>query len=141
MKEIKSNIYKHLIVIAAIVVTLMCNYVCSTPMMYYKRNPDDKFERDLVPVSSTVIPLTAVEVSYGLGGKPSEEYKEAYLKKLRKKVHEHDKSANEKQADPDTLITIKKKHIDTAANNKAKVKGIITKNPTQTGTATTSDNK
>lgn len=62
---------------------------------------------DLVPVSSTVIPLTALEVSYGLGGKPSEEYKEAYLKKLRKKVHEHDKSASDKQADPDTLITSK----------------------------------
>ncbi|XP_005177618.1 uncharacterized protein LOC101889165 [Musca domestica] len=140
MKEIKSNIfYRHLIVIVAVVVTLMCNYVCSTPMMY-KRNPDDKFERDLVPVSSTVIPLTAVEVSYGLGGQPSEEYKEAYLKKLRKKVHEHDKSASEKLADPDTLITIKKKHIDGTSSNKAKVKGIITKNPIQTGAAA-GDNK
>ncbi|XP_013108212.2 uncharacterized protein LOC106087643 [Stomoxys calcitrans] len=134
MKEIKS-IYNNLIVIVAVVVMLMCNYVCSTPMMY-KRNPDDKFERDLVPVSSTVIPLTALEVSYGLGGKPSEEYKEAYLKKLRKKVQrEHEKGASDKQIDPDTLITVKKKHND--ASNKAKVKGIIitNKNPSETAAA------
>uniref|UniRef100_A0A1I8NWG3 Uncharacterized protein n=1 Tax=Stomoxys calcitrans TaxID=35570 RepID=A0A1I8NWG3_STOCA len=134
MKEIKS-IYNNLIVIVAVVVMLMCNYVCSTPMMY-KRNPDDKFERDLVPVSSTVIPLTALEVSYGLGGKPSEEYKEAYLKKLRKKVQrEHEKGAGDKQIDPDTLITVKKKHND--ASNKAKVKGIIitNKNPSETAAA------
>ncbi|XP_075156633.1 uncharacterized protein LOC142229923 [Haematobia irritans] len=141
MKEIKS-IYNNLIVIVAVVVMLMCNYVCSTPMMY-KRNPYDKFERDLVPVSSTVIPLTALEVSYGLGGKPSEEYKEAYLKKLRKKVLlEHEKGATDGQVDPDTLITIKKKHND--ASNKAKVKGIITgnKNPIETGATTAvTDNK
>lgn len=61
---------------------------------------------DLVPVSSTVIPLTVLEVSYGLGGKPSEEYKEAYLKKLRKKV-QHENSEGETFEDPDTLITSK----------------------------------
>lgn len=55
---------------------------------------------DLVPVSSTVIPLSVIEVSYGKNGMPSEEYKIAYLKKLRKKVkHEDDFE------DPDTLIT------------------------------------
>lgn len=37
-------------------------------------------------VSSTVIPLTVLEVSYGLGGKPSDAYKAAYLRKLRKQV-------------------------------------------------------
>ncbi|XP_023296213.2 uncharacterized protein LOC111678974 [Lucilia cuprina] len=115
------SIYNNLIV-NIIIIVLMCNYVFSTPMLY-KRNPDDKYERDLVPVSSTVIPLTVLEVSYGLGGKPSEEYKEAYLKKLRKKV-QHEKTEGEIYKDPDTLITIKKKHND--ANDKAKVKGIIT---------------
>lgn len=59
-----------------------------------------------MPVSSTVIPLTVLEVSYGLGGKPSEEYKEAYLKKLLKKV-QHDKHQEDISADPDTLITSK----------------------------------
>lgn len=59
-----------------------------------------------MPVSSTVIPLTALEVSYGLGGKPSEEYKEAYLKKLRKKV-QRDQIEDALQENPDTLITSK----------------------------------
>lgn len=60
------------------------------------------FNAELVPISSTVIPLSVYEVSYGLGGKPSEEYKMAYLKKLRKKV-KHD----DEDEDPDTLITSK----------------------------------
>ncbi|KAM7349926.1 uncharacterized protein ACRADG_008653 isoform 1-T2 [Cochliomyia hominivorax] len=120
MFKIKSN-YSNLSV-NVIIVLLMCKYVLSTPMLY-KRNPDDKFERDLVPVSSTVIPLTVLEVSYGLGGKPSEEYKEAYLKKLRKKV-KHEQDGSETYGDPDTLITIKKIHSD--VNDKAKVKGILT---------------
>uniref|UniRef100_W8AQZ5 Uncharacterized protein n=1 Tax=Ceratitis capitata TaxID=7213 RepID=W8AQZ5_CERCA len=106
-----------------------CNCALGSPMLY-KKNPQDKYEADLVPVSSTVIPLTVLEVSYGLGGKPSEEYKQAYLKKLRKKVQlkQHAKLTQKQYdgdeaelADPDTLITIKKKHNDT---NKAKVKGI-----------------
>ena len=59
-----------------------------------------------MPVSSTVIPLTVLEVSYGLGGKPSEEYKEAYLKKLRKKV-QHENSDDGIEENPDTLITSK----------------------------------
>lgn len=45
-------------------------------------------KKDLVPVSSTVIPLTVLEVSYGLGGKPTDEYKAAYLRKLRKQVQQ-----------------------------------------------------
>lgn len=45
-------------------------------------------QKDLVPVSSTVIPLTVLEVSYGLGGKPTDEYKAAYLRKLRKQVQQ-----------------------------------------------------
>lgn len=73
----------------------------------FNRKKLNSFEiLDLVPVSSTVIPLTVLEVSYGLGGKPSEEYKEAYLKKLRKKV-QHEKSEAEIYEDPDTLITSK----------------------------------
>lgn len=55
-----------------------------------------------------------LEVSYGLGGKPSEEYKQAYLKKLRKKVQlkQHSKQTQQQHdgidadlANPDTLIT------------------------------------
>ncbi|XP_011213825.1 uncharacterized protein LOC126758887 [Bactrocera neohumeralis] len=131
-KTISFN-YKLPFVWLAVVLLLLlqcCNCAQGTPMLY-KKNPQDKYEADLVPVSSTVIPLTVLEVSYGLGGKPSEEYKQAYLKKLRKKVQlkQHSKLTQQQQhdgddaelADPDTLITIKKKHNDT---NKAKVKGI-----------------
>ncbi len=54
---------------------------------------------DLVAYSSTVIPLKSYEVSYSIGGKVNdEEYKEAYLKHLHKKVKHQDES-------PDTLIT------------------------------------
>lgn len=59
---------------------------------------------DLVAVSSTVIPLSVLEVTYGKNGKPSEEYKMAYLKKLMKKVKHQD---GEEDFDPDTLITSK----------------------------------
>ncbi|KAL5283749.1 hypothetical protein ACFFRR_006177 [Megaselia abdita] len=73
---------------------------------------------DLVAVSSTVIPLSVLEVSYGKNGKPSEEYKMAYLKKLMKKVKHQD---GEDDIDPDTLITIKSKgkHIESKAKVKA----------------------
>lgn len=53
-----------------------------------------------------MVPLTVLEVSYGIGGKPSEEYKEAYIRKLREKV-QHQKSEGEIYDDPDTLITSK----------------------------------
>lgn len=57
------------------------------------------FSADLVAYSSTVIPLKSYEVSYNIGGKINdEEYKEAYLKHMHKKVKHHDES-------PDTLIT------------------------------------
>ncbi|KAH8415414.1 hypothetical protein KR222_010966, partial [Zaprionus bogoriensis] len=70
-----------------LVLLLAVHCVSAVPMpMLYKRNPDEKYEADLVPVSSTVIPLTVLEVSYGLGGKPSDAYKAAYLRKLRKQV-------------------------------------------------------
>lgn len=59
---------------------------------------------DLIAVSSTVIPLSVLEVSYGKNGKPSEEYKMAYLKKLMKKVKHQD---GEDDINPDTLITSK----------------------------------
>lgn len=58
----------------------------------------------MIAVSSTVIPLSVLEVSYGKNGKPSEEYKMAYLKKLMKKVKHQD---GEDDIDPDTLITSK----------------------------------
>ncbi|XP_054729658.1 uncharacterized protein LOC129238611 [Anastrepha obliqua] len=131
-KKLTSFSYKLAFVWLTFVLLLLqcCGGALGSPMLY-KKNPQDKYEADLVPVSSTVIPLTVLEVSYGLGGKPSEEYKQAYLKKLRKKVQlkQHLKQQQPQQhdeddaeiADPDTLITIKKKHNDT---NKAKVKGI-----------------
>ncbi|XP_067636254.1 uncharacterized protein [Eurosta solidaginis] len=124
--------YNYAFVLITVILLLLlqcCNCVQGSPMLY-KKNPQDKYEADLVPVSSTVIPLTVLEVSYGLGGKPSEEYKQAYLKKLRKKVQLKQQYSKLQQqhidedaelADPDTLITIKKKHNDA---NKAKVKGI-----------------
>lgn len=48
---------------------------------------------DLVPVSSTVIPLSVYEVSYGTkDGKVSEEqYKRIYMKNMKKKAHEQHK--------------------------------------------------
>ncbi|KAH8342978.1 hypothetical protein KR059_002794, partial [Drosophila kikkawai] len=67
----------------ALLLLLAC---ASVSPMVYKLNPEEKYEADLVAVSSTVIPLTVLEVSYGAGGKPSEEYKAAYLRKLRKQV-------------------------------------------------------
>uniref|UniRef100_A0A0A1WFB9 Cysteine-rich protein 2-binding protein n=1 Tax=Zeugodacus cucurbitae TaxID=28588 RepID=A0A0A1WFB9_ZEUCU len=131
---IKTNSFNNKLSFVWLTVVLLlllqcCNCAQGTPMLY-KKNPQDKYEADLVPVSSTVIPLTVLEVSYGLGGKPSEEYKQAYLKKLRKKVQlkQHLKQSQQQNdgddadlGDPDTLITIKKKHND---SNKAKVKGI-----------------
>ncbi|ALC48301.1 CG14795 [Drosophila busckii] len=72
-----------LVVVLAVLLTFAC--VQATPMLY-RRNPDEKYEADLVAVSSTVIPLTVLEVSYGVGGKPSEEYKAAYIRKLRQQV-------------------------------------------------------
>ncbi|KAH8365033.1 hypothetical protein KR200_007315, partial [Drosophila serrata] len=69
----------------ALLLLMACASVMASPMVY-KLNPEEKYEADLVAVSSTVIPLTVLEVSYGAGGKPSEEYKAAYLRKLRKQV-------------------------------------------------------
>ncbi|KAH8304769.1 hypothetical protein KR044_009147 [Drosophila immigrans] len=119
-----------LLVVAAMLIfgfTLDCVSALPSPMLY-KRNPADKFEADLVPVSSTVIPLTVLEVSYGLGGKPSNEYKSAYLRKLRKHVQQREKSGENSSSDAsellpaasdaDTLITVK------SQQQAAKVKAI-----------------
>lgn len=51
-------------------------------------------------VSSTVIPLTVYEVSYGFGGKPSKKYMDEYVKHLHKKH-------KTQPFDADTLITCK----------------------------------
>uniref|UniRef100_A0A1B0DB83 Uncharacterized protein n=1 Tax=Phlebotomus papatasi TaxID=29031 RepID=A0A1B0DB83_PHLPP len=80
-------------------VILALGQVFSVPMVY-KKTDREVYEADLVPVSSTVIPLTVYEVSYGSGGKVSEEYKKAVLKHLHKKV-------KVKPEDPDKLITVK----------------------------------
>ncbi|XP_016948108.1 uncharacterized protein LOC108023316 [Drosophila biarmipes] len=122
---------------------LVCASVSSVPMLY-KLNPEEKYEADLVPVSSTVIPLTVLEVSYGEGGKPSEEYKAAYLRKLRKQVLQRADQGKQNQsqndgddeaptvlalsdlpalaaapADADALITVKSQQLE-----KAKVKAV-----------------
>lgn len=55
---------------------------------------------ELVAVSSTVIPLTVYEVSYGFGGKPSKKYMDEYVKHLYKKH-------KTQPFDADTLITCK----------------------------------
>ncbi|XP_043658079.1 uncharacterized protein LOC122623165 [Drosophila teissieri] len=98
----------------------------STSPMLYKLNPEEKYEADLVPVSSTVIPLTVLEVSYGAGGKPSEEYKAAYLRKLRKQVLQRTETgenvgvgAGVGEDDEDILITVKSQKLE-----KAKVKAV-----------------
>ncbi|KAH8387550.1 hypothetical protein KR093_007733, partial [Drosophila rubida] len=94
------------VVVVLLIVALLlidCANALPSPMLY-KRNPGDKFEADLVAVSSTVIPLTVLEVSYGLGGKPSDAYKAAYLRKLRKQVQQREEAESEIGA-ADTLIT------------------------------------
>jgi len=58
-----------------------------------------------VPVSSTVIPLTVLEVSYGLGGKPSDAYKAAYLRKLRKQVQQRAEAAGGTESGRDTVLS------------------------------------
>ncbi|XP_059617515.1 uncharacterized protein LOC132262303 [Phlebotomus argentipes] len=78
---------------------LVLGEVLSVPMVY-KKTDREVYEADLVPVSSTVIPLTVYEVSYGHGGKVSEEYKKAILKHLHKK-------SKVKPENPDKLITVK----------------------------------
>ncbi|XP_020807433.1 uncharacterized protein LOC110183549 [Drosophila serrata] len=110
----------------ALLLLMACASVMASPMVY-KLNPEEKYEADLVAVSSTVIPLTVLEVSYGAGGKPSEEYKAAYLRKLRKQVLQRaDKQQQQQQqqqeeegaptlvghsqaaaVDADALITVK----------------------------------
>ncbi|XP_060662114.1 uncharacterized protein LOC132795431 isoform X1 [Drosophila nasuta] len=116
--KVTSQSLQLVVTLVVIALTLDCVIALPSPMLY-KRNPADKFEADLVPVSSTVIPLTVLEVSYGLGGKPSDEYKAAYLRKLRKQVQQ--KEANSASvlatgevsellpapSDADTLITVK----------------------------------
>ncbi|BFG00563.1 uncharacterized protein DMAD_00528 [Drosophila madeirensis] len=124
-----------------LLLTLAFASVSPFPMLY-KRNPDEKYEADLVPVSSTVIPLTVLEVSYGAGGKPSEAYKAAYLRKLRKQVLQRsDKGEKELDEEAPTvlglaldplatdlaepapaLITVKSQQLEAAS--RAKVKAV-----------------
>ncbi|XP_017006594.2 uncharacterized protein [Drosophila takahashii] len=118
-----------------LLLVLACASVSAAPMLY-KLNPEEKYEADLVPVSSTVIPLTVLEVSYGAGGKPSEEYKAAYLRKLRKQVLQRTTGKSEEDeaptllglsdfpakpapADADALITVKSQQLE-----RAKVKAV-----------------
>uniref|UniRef100_A0A1A9X1E6 Uncharacterized protein n=1 Tax=Glossina brevipalpis TaxID=37001 RepID=A0A1A9X1E6_9MUSC len=95
------------IYIILIVFALMCDFIvaATTPMLLYKRKSDDKYERELVAVSSTVIPLKVSDVGYGFAGAPSDGYKEFYLKKLRKKVQHNYNKTDSEFTKPDTLIT------------------------------------
>ncbi|XP_002075536.3 uncharacterized protein LOC6652798 [Drosophila willistoni] len=127
------------LIINGVLLGLICVSIEAKPSpMLYKRNPDEKYEADLVAVSSTVIPLTVLEVSYGVGGKPSEAYKAAYLRKLRKQVLQRAHNNNNQQdeddqtvpivvsvpapdsapSDADALITVKSQHT------KAEVKAV-----------------
>lgn len=102
-----------------LLLTIFCVSVYANSMMYYKKNVNHKYEAgvlvslimqisyitmysflitELIPVSSTVIPLSEYSVSAGL--QPSNEYKKAYYKLFGKKV-EH------RGQNPDTLITCK----------------------------------
>lgn len=110
--------FRNRLSIFVLVLALICQ-AFAVPMLYEKRL-DGKFEAgmflqkvlhklnhesiDLIAVSSTVIPLSVLEVTYGKNGKPTEEYKMAYLKKLMKKIKHQD---TEDDINPDTLITSK----------------------------------
>ncbi|XP_064556396.1 uncharacterized protein LOC135440912 [Drosophila montana] len=98
---------------SGLILALALGLVCAgvSPMTtLYKRNSEEKYEPDLVAVSSTVIPLTVLEVSYGLGGKPSDAYKAAYLRKLRKQLLQRAEAEQaEVPTDADALITVKSK--------------------------------
>jgi len=88
------------------VTLIMIGCAMASPM-FYKKNGNDKYEPDLIAVSSTVIPLAEYENSTAKNGTQpiamSEEYKIAYIKHIHKKAHAEDE-------DPDTLITYKKKY-------------------------------
>ncbi|KAL9879356.1 uncharacterized protein ACN427_012374 isoform 1-T12 [Glossina fuscipes fuscipes] len=129
-KKKKSNNNSSLsIYIILIVFLLMFDFIvaATTPMLLYKRKPDDKYERELVAVSSTVIPLKVSEVGYGFAGTPSDGYKQLYLKKLRKKVQHNYNETDSEFTKPDTLITINRKYDandDSSNYDKVKVKDI-----------------
>ncbi|XP_031628022.1 uncharacterized protein LOC116343873 [Contarinia nasturtii] len=82
------------------------NVLCGP--MYYKKTDDDTYEPDLVPVSSTVIPVYTYQVNSTGEVKhhvmDDEEYRLAYMKMklMNKKRKQED--------DPDTLITLTKKY-------------------------------
>lgn len=86
-----SGKYAVVICLAAAVLLLQLTGETHGSSMLYKKNDHDKYEPDLVAVSSTVIPLTEYQASAGLvaaGDSPkfySEEYKQAYLRHLQKK--------------------------------------------------------
>ncbi|XP_030568865.1 uncharacterized protein LOC115768446 [Drosophila novamexicana] len=108
----------------ALALDLVCAGVAPMTTLY-KRNSEEKYEPDLVAVSSTVIPLTVLEVSYGLGGKPSDAYKAAYLRKLRKQVLQRAQAEASgatplaelppAPSDADALITVKSKQAKVKA--------------------------
>lgn len=97
------------VTVGLLALILIATFAHGSPMMY-KKNDQSNYEAgevvqvfhvisctkydhplDLVPVSSTVIPLNVYEVSYGSkDGKLNEdEYKRIYMKNMPKKAHKH----------------------------------------------------
>lgn len=52
------------LLISFLVLAIACSMVATTPMSY-KKNDHENYELDLVPVSSTVIPLHEIKVESG----------------------------------------------------------------------------
>lgn len=106
---VKSSALRCVAVGCNLALIILATFVHGSPMMY-KQNDQKNYEAgedldfqvndrqelinnlieplDLIPVSSTVIPLNVYEVSYGTkdGKLNDEEYKKVYLKNFHKKV-------------------------------------------------------
>ncbi|CAG9802211.1 unnamed protein product [Chironomus riparius] len=76
--------------------------VASCDPTMYKKNDNNMFEPDLVPVSSTVIPENDMPNQEEITAEMDKEYKKAYFSLFKKKF-------DSKFEKPDTLMTDKKK--------------------------------
>ncbi|KAK9297549.1 hypothetical protein QLX08_008778 [Tetragonisca angustula] len=54
------------LLVSCLLATTMLAVTCAKPTIY-KRNQDNVFEPVMIPVSSTVIPLSVYKTEYGLG--------------------------------------------------------------------------
>ncbi|CRL01705.1 CLUMA_CG014921, isoform A [Clunio marinus] len=85
----------------AIFMLVLIALVLSEPTMY-KKNEQNIYEPDLVPVSSTVIPEAEMPNRDEITAEMDLQYKKAYYSLFKKKF-------NAKLEKPDTLLTDKKK--------------------------------